>query len=91
MLKQHIFQNVIKFNGQTKASNLAPRNAAAKFNPRYFLLRNGIAQGSIVSCLLCSLYYGHMEAEHLQKFTAGMISKRIFLLLILQSPLTNFR
>lgn len=32
---------------------------------RSYLQREGIAQGSILSALLCSLYYGHLEATHL--------------------------
>lgn len=28
----------------------------------------GIPQGSMLSCLLCSLFYGHMDRRHLGRF-----------------------
>jgi telomerase reverse transcriptase len=34
-----------------------------RHNGRMFLQQTGIPQGSVLSSLLCSLYYGHVEAE----------------------------
>lgn len=38
--------------------------------PRYVRQQEGIPQGSILSSLLCSLYYGHIEKEYLQSFVS---------------------
>ena len=37
---------------------------------KYYLQKQGIAQGSIMSCLLCSLYYGDLEANHYKGHTS---------------------
>ncbi|KAK3592766.1 hypothetical protein CHS0354_003201 [Potamilus streckersoni] len=39
-------------------------NNIIKLGSSYFLQSNGISQGSVLSTLLCNLFYGHMERSH---------------------------
>jgi telomerase reverse transcriptase len=42
-----------------------------KIGKKYFRQRNGIPQGSILSTLLCSFFYGHFETNHLSFLVNG--------------------
>ncbi|KAI5453708.1 Telomerase reverse transcriptase [Naganishia albida] len=48
---------------QTLKSHL--REHLVKIGPEFYKQKTGIPQGSKVSSLLCTLYYGHMEQAHL--------------------------
>jgi telomerase reverse transcriptase len=42
-----------------------------KIGKKYFRQRSGIPQGSILSTLLCSFFYGHFETNHLSFLVEG--------------------
>ena len=42
-----------------------------KAGGHYYLQKQGICQGSVVSTLLCSFYYGTMEKEYLPPVLEG--------------------
>jgi telomerase reverse transcriptase len=48
-----------------------------KVGRKYYRQRVGIPQGSILSTLLCSLYYGYIESEKLENITNDPSSKLI--------------
>eukprot|EP00814_Leptocylindrus_danicus_P010379 CAMPEP_0116040826 /NCGR_PEP_ID=MMETSP0321-20121206/24622_1 /TAXON_ID=163516 /ORGANISM="Leptocylindrus danicus var. danicus, Strain B650" /LENGTH=431 /DNA_ID=CAMNT_0003520779 /DNA_START=439 /DNA_END=1731 /DNA_ORIENTATION=+ len=52
LLREHIFQNVVVANDG--------------FCPRFFLQRDGVPQGSVLSSFLCNFFYGDMEKELLR-------------------------
>ena len=49
LLQEHLKQNLLV--------------SAGRYGNRYFMQNNGIAQGSILSTLLCNLYYGNIEKQ----------------------------
>eukprot|EP00590_Aulacoseira_subarctica_P006206 CAMPEP_0172421654 /NCGR_PEP_ID=MMETSP1064-20121228/7888_1 /TAXON_ID=202472 /ORGANISM="Aulacoseira subarctica , Strain CCAP 1002/5" /LENGTH=700 /DNA_ID=CAMNT_0013162165 /DNA_START=36 /DNA_END=2138 /DNA_ORIENTATION=- len=49
LLREHIFDHMVVVNGNGSTG------------PRFFLQKNGIPQGSVLSSLLCNIYYGKVE------------------------------
>ena len=49
LLQEHLKQNLLV--------------SAGRYGNRYFVQNNGIAQGSVLSTLLCNLYYGNIERQ----------------------------
>lgn len=84
LLEQHITDNIVKVRGMPcpgRSSRLVlsgPGNA--QIGNEYYRQVVGIPQGSILSSLLCSFFYGDLERRHLG-FTGDASSVRFLLVL----------
>lgn len=62
---------------EDRVNRLIKRNVV-KYDGKFFLQRKGIAQGSVLSTLLCSLYYDSIDKLHFNKiFKRGLLVRYV--------------
>jgi telomerase reverse transcriptase len=65
-LHAHLREHLVKVRIHGRIQPRCFPEAAMQIGPEFFKQKTGIPQGSKVSSLLCTLYYGHMERSHLR-------------------------
>jgi len=67
LLEEHITENIVKVCGESHETLMANMNL--QIGQSYYRQMIGIPQGSVLSSLLCSFFYGDLEKRFLKYMT----------------------
>ncbi|THH09180.1 hypothetical protein EW146_g8757 [Bondarzewia mesenterica] len=66
LLEEHITENIVKVTADFYSGHELRIDLCSQIGQDYYRQIVGIPQGSVLSALLCSFFYGDLEREHLQ-------------------------